>query len=62
MLAPKHMSESYTSFELPLGSDLVLLEKCVNNTGGFRMSLFSSCFRYSSDKEEPDGYRDGEAL
>jgi acyl-coenzyme A thioesterase 9 len=45
LLKPKHMSESYTSFELPLASDGELLEKYVNATGGFRESS-SSCSSY----------------
>lgn len=36
LLKPKHMNESYTSFELPLASDPELLEKYVNTSGGFR--------------------------
>ena len=32
---PKHMSESYTSFDLPLKSDRALLERYVNTSGGF---------------------------
>lgn len=44
MLQPKHMSESYTVFNLPLGSDAELLERYVNTTGGFR-GFFSSCLR-----------------
>jgi acyl-coenzyme A thioesterase 9 len=35
---PKHMSESYTSFDLPLASDRGLLERYVNTSGGFRRS------------------------
>lgn len=37
MLTPKHMSESYTSFDLPLASDPELLDKYVNASGGLRM-------------------------
>lgn len=37
MLTPKHMSESYTSFDLPLASDPALLDKYVNASGGLRM-------------------------
>lgn len=33
---PKHMSESYTSFDLPLKSDRQLFERYVNVSGGFR--------------------------
>ncbi|KAL7423786.1 hypothetical protein Q5752_001370 [Cryptotrichosporon argae] len=37
LLRPKHMSESYTSFTLPLASDAKLYERYVNTSGGFRM-------------------------
>ncbi|WVR05715.1 hypothetical protein IAU60_002739 [Kwoniella sp. DSM 27419] len=37
LLRPKHMSESYTSFDLPLASDSKLYERYVNTSGGFRM-------------------------
>jgi hypothetical protein len=33
--APKHMSESYTSFDLPLKSDPELFQRYVNQQGGF---------------------------
>jgi acyl-coenzyme A thioesterase 9 len=36
MFRPRHMSESYTSFDLPLKSDPELLERYVNAMGGFR--------------------------
>ncbi|WVO13142.1 hypothetical protein L204_100754 [Cryptococcus depauperatus] len=36
-LSPKHMSESFTSFDLPLASDAVLYDRYVNTSGGFRM-------------------------
>ena len=36
MLRPKHMSESFTSFDLPLASDPKLYELYVNASGGFR--------------------------
>lgn len=36
LLKPRHMSESYTSFDLPLKSDPELLERYVNPMGGFR--------------------------
>ncbi len=36
LLKPRHMSESYTSFDLPLKSDPELLERYVNAMGGFR--------------------------
>lgn len=32
---PKHMSESYTSFDLPLKSDPELYQRYVNQQGGF---------------------------
>ena len=32
----RHMSESYTKFDLPLASDPMLFERYVNTTGGFR--------------------------
>lgn len=32
---PRHMSESYTSFELPLASDARLYDQYVNTSGGF---------------------------
>lgn len=41
MVLPKHMSESYTSFDLPLASDPELLDRYVNASGGFRKSLKS---------------------
>jgi acyl-coenzyme A thioesterase 9 len=34
---PRHMSESYTSFDLPLASDATLYDRYVNTSGGFRM-------------------------
>nr|XP_019014755.1 thioesterase [Kwoniella pini CBS 10737]OCF53536.1 thioesterase [Kwoniella pini CBS 10737] len=37
LLRPKHMSESFTSFDLPLASDAKLYERYVNTSGGFRM-------------------------
>nr|XP_018266964.1 thioesterase [Kwoniella dejecticola CBS 10117]OBR89122.1 thioesterase [Kwoniella dejecticola CBS 10117] len=37
LLRPKHMSESFTSFDLPLASDTTLYERYVNTSGGFRM-------------------------
>ncbi|WWC86043.1 uncharacterized protein L201_000914 [Kwoniella dendrophila CBS 6074] len=37
LLKPKHMSESFTSFDLPLASDKTLYERYVNASGGFRM-------------------------
>ena len=37
LLRPRHMSESYTAFDLPLKSDPALLERYINNTGGMRM-------------------------
>ena len=41
LLRPKHMSESYASFELPLASDAKLYERYVNASGGFReLSLY----------------------
>ncbi|KAK8865753.1 hypothetical protein IAR55_000900 [Kwoniella newhampshirensis] len=36
-LKPRHMSESFTSFDLPLASDKKLYERYVNTSGGFRM-------------------------
>lgn len=36
LLAPKHMSASYTSFVLPLASNPHLYDKYVNFAGGFR--------------------------
>jgi acyl-coenzyme A thioesterase 9 len=36
---PRHMSESYTSFHLPLASDKELFERYVNTSGGFREFL-----------------------
>lgn len=33
---PRHMSESYTSFDLPLASDETLYDRYVNTSGGFR--------------------------
>ena len=33
---PRHMSESYTSFDLPLASDATLYDRYVNTSGGFR--------------------------
>lgn len=36
-LEPKHMSESFTSFDLPLASDAALFDRYVNTSGGFRM-------------------------
>lgn len=38
LLKPRHMSESYTSFDLPLKSDPALLERYVNAMGGFSES------------------------
>jgi acyl-coenzyme A thioesterase 9 len=35
---PRHMSESYTSFDLPLASDATLYDRYVNTSGGFRES------------------------
>lgn len=35
---PRHMSESYTSFDLPLASDERLYDRYVNTSGGFRES------------------------
>nr|XP_019049001.1 thioesterase [Kwoniella bestiolae CBS 10118]OCF27931.1 thioesterase [Kwoniella bestiolae CBS 10118] len=37
LLRPRHMSESFTSFDLPLASDAKLYERYVNTSGGFRM-------------------------
>jgi acyl-coenzyme A thioesterase 9 len=37
MFRPRHMDDSYTSFDLPLKSDPELLERYVNAMGGFRM-------------------------
>ncbi|KAL1406182.1 hypothetical protein Q8F55_007870 [Vanrija albida] len=37
LLRPRHMSESYTSFDLPLASDPKLYDRYVNTSGGFRM-------------------------
>ncbi|EIW72760.1 hypothetical protein TREMEDRAFT_36912 [Tremella mesenterica DSM 1558] len=37
LLRPKHMSESFTNFDLPLASDPKLYERYVNTSGGFRM-------------------------
>ncbi|WVF70751.1 hypothetical protein IAT40_005545 [Kwoniella sp. CBS 6097] len=37
LLRPRHMSESFTSFDLPLASDPKLYERYVNASGGFRM-------------------------
>lgn len=39
---PRHMSESYTSFDLPLASDETLYDRYVNTSGGFRQSNLSS--------------------
>ncbi|AAW42493.1 hypothetical protein CNBC1390 [Cryptococcus deneoformans B-3501A] len=36
-LGPRHMSESFTSFDLPLASDAALFDRYVNTSGGFRM-------------------------
>ncbi|WVQ85620.1 hypothetical protein IAT38_007786 [Cryptococcus sp. DSM 104549] len=36
-LKPRHMSESFTSFDLPMASDPKLFERYVNTSGGFRM-------------------------
>jgi len=36
---PRHMSESYTSFDLPLASDATLYDRYVNTSGGFREFL-----------------------
>ncbi|WWD18067.1 hypothetical protein CI109_102514 [Kwoniella shandongensis] len=36
-LEPRHMSESFTMFDLPLASDPTLYERYVNTSGGFRM-------------------------
>jgi acyl-coenzyme A thioesterase 9 len=43
---PKHMSESYTDFDLPLASDPELYDRYVNSSGGFRESFsnFSAFF------------------
>ena len=38
LMRPKHMSESYTQFELPLRSDEKLFQRYVNAQGGFRKS------------------------
>lgn len=38
---PRHMSESYTSFDLPLASDARLYDRYVNTSGGFRESASS---------------------
>jgi len=38
---PRHMSESYTSFDLPLASDATLYDRYVNTSGGFRESQCS---------------------
>ena len=40
LMRPKHMSESYTQFELPLASDPRLFERYVNAQGGFRGSHY----------------------
>jgi hypothetical protein len=37
---PRHMSESYTSFDLQLASDATLYDRYVNTSGGFRESLY----------------------
>ncbi|WVQ97115.1 hypothetical protein IAU59_004225 [Kwoniella sp. CBS 9459] len=37
LLRPRHMNESFTSFDLPLASDPKLYERYVNASGGFRM-------------------------
>ena len=36
LIKPKHMSASYTSFDLPLASDPTLYDQYVNFSGGFR--------------------------
>lgn len=38
LLKPKHMSESFTSFDLPLATNKTLYERYVNASGGFRES------------------------
>ena len=35
-LEARHMSESFTSFDLPLASDPALRERYINTTGGIR--------------------------
>ena len=40
---PRHMSESYTSFDLPLASDATLYDRYVNTSGGFRESKYYNC-------------------
>lgn len=42
LLRPKHMNESYTSFDLPLASNRELFERYVNTSGGFRTFLVQS--------------------
>ena len=42
MLKPRKMSESFTTFELPLASDPALLERYLNASGGIRESPLSS--------------------
>lgn len=44
LLEPKHMSESFTSFDLPLKSDPELFQRYVNQMGGFRESFFEWCW------------------
>lgn len=39
LIKPKHMSSSYTSFDLPLASDPRLYDLYVNFSGGFRESM-----------------------
>jgi acyl-coenzyme A thioesterase 9 len=36
LIEPKHMSASYTSFDLPLATDPKLYDQYVNFSGGFR--------------------------
>ena len=42
---PKHMSESYTEFELPLKSDEKLFQRYVNAQGGFREPRLPTAFK-----------------
>lgn len=58
-LGPKHMSESFTSFDLPLASDAALFDRYVNTSGGF--SEYCPAFDTRSYNSDWIHTRDGKA-
>lgn len=58
-LGPRHMSESFTSFDLPLASDAALFDRYVNTSGGF--SKYCPAFNSRSCNADCIHIRDGKA-